>query len=229
MKSNIPAVNFTYKNTCCIITYWFVPYTDFSELCSMFLPAIFVELLILPLILCRCCDLRHISFPAPYILFFTVKVSLFSFFPAKTISWYKSFFRFLYIKALLSPPLLGCQPNLFVKRSLIWDDYLFLYVKISLNKFFPIHHLSAILFSFCVKTSLNKTGPYVIGRQQRVFSPAMSPDSSIFFLCVKISLCTMFSPLYLIILLSLHRYISSYTSSFIYFCVKTTLLSIFNT
>ena len=86
----------------------------------------------------RCCNLTSITdfFPLFVLLFeahffslvlhFIFYREIFSFFiSTKLIPWYKSFFWFLCIKALLSPPLLGRQPNLFVKRSLNLDSYLF--------------------------------------------------------------------------------------------------------
>lgn len=89
-------------------------------------------------IIIRCCNLTRItdSFSLFVLLFEAHFFSLvphfifyresFSFFlSTKLIPWYKSFFWFLCIKALLSPPLLDCQLNLFVKRSLNLDDYLF--------------------------------------------------------------------------------------------------------
>ena len=85
----------------------------------------------------RCCNLTSITdffslfvllFEAHFfslVLHFIFYRERFSFFiSTKLIPWYKSFFWFLCIKALLSPPLLGRQPNLFVKRSLILDSYL---------------------------------------------------------------------------------------------------------
>ena len=86
----------------------------------------------------RCCNLTSITdffslfvllfeayffFLVPHFIFYRESFSFFL--STKLISWYKSFFWFLCIKALLSPPLLGRQPNLFVKRSLNLDSYLF--------------------------------------------------------------------------------------------------------
>ena len=102
-------------------------------------------------IIIRCCNLTSITdFFSLFVLLFEAHffslVPLFIFYresfsfflSTKLISWYKSFFGFLCIKALLSPPLLDYQLNLFVKCSLNLDGYLFLCVKISLNKFCPI-------------------------------------------------------------------------------------------
>ena len=89
-------------------------------------------------IIIRCCNLTSITdffslfvllFEAhffslvPHFIFYRESFSFFL--STKLIPWYKSFFWFLCIKALLSPPLLGRQPNLFVKRFLNLDSYLF--------------------------------------------------------------------------------------------------------
>ena len=91
-----------------------------------------------PYINIRCCNLTritdffslfvllfeaHFFSLAPHFIFYRESFSFFL--STKLISWYKSFFWFLCMKALLSPPLLGRQPNLFVKRSLNLDGYLF--------------------------------------------------------------------------------------------------------
>lgn len=139
----------------------------------------------------------------------------FSFFlSTKLIPWYKSFFWFLYIKVLLSPPLLDCLPNLFVKHSLNLDGYLFfLCVKFSLNKFCPIAFCQQFYFCFAWKILSTGRSSYVIRSQQHVLPLTVPPESPIFFLCVKISLCSRFFPIILIVLLSLHRYISFFSSS----------------
>ena len=81
----------------------------------------------------------------------------FSFFlSTKLIPWYKSLFWFLYIKALLSPPLLDCQPNLFVKRSLNLDGYLFSCAWNSLSISFALSPSASNFILFCVKDSLNR-------------------------------------------------------------------------
>ena len=160
----------------------------------------------------RCCNLTSITnlfslfvllFEAHFfslVLHFIFYRESFSFFlSTKLIPWYKSFFWFLCIKALLSPPLLGRQPNLFVKCSL--------------NKFWPIAFCQHFYFLFCVKDSLNKKNSVCCRAPTACFSPALPPESPIFFLCVKISLCSRFFPVILIVLLSLHRYISSFSSS----------------
>ena len=89
-------------------------------------------------IIIRCCNLTSITdffslfvllfeayffFLVPHFIFYRESFSFFI--STKLIPWYKSFFWFLCIKALLSPPLLDCQLNLFVKRSLNLDSYLF--------------------------------------------------------------------------------------------------------
>lgn len=138
----------------------------------------------------------------------------FSFFlSTKLIPWYKSFVWFLCIKALLSPPLLDCQLNLFVKCSLNLDDYLFSRAWKSLSISFTLSPSASTFIFFCVKDSLNKKNSVCCRAPTACFSPALPPDSPIFFLCVKISLCSRFFPVILIVLLSLHRYISSFSSS----------------
>lgn len=69
-------------------------------------------------------------------------------------------------------------------------------MKISLNKFCPIAFCQHFYF-FCVKDSLNKKNSVCCRAPTACFSPVLPPDSPIFFLCVKISLCSRFFPLFL--------------------------------
>ena len=153
----------------------------------------------------RCCNLTSITdFFSLFVLLFEAHffslvplfifyLESFSFFlSTKLISWYKSFFWFLCIKALLSPPLLDYQLNLFVKCSLNLDSYLFLCVKISLNKFCPIAFCQHFYFLFCVKDSLNKKNSYAVGRQRRVFLLHCRLDHQYFSLRENFSLFEVF-------------------------------------
>lgn len=114
--------------------------------------------------LISCCYLRHISFLPPYILFFSWKFLFFS--SCRIDLPYKSFFRFHCLKALLSPPLLDCQLNLFVKRSLNLDGYLFSCAWKSLSISFALSSFAST-FIFCFAWKILSTGrsSYVIRRQ----------------------------------------------------------------
>lgn len=170
------------------------------------------------------CYLRHIFSLSPHFIFF-VKVSLFS--SCRIDLPYKSFFRFHCLKALLSPPLLDCQLNLFVKRSLNLDGYLFSCAWKSLSISFALSSFAST-FIFCFAWKILSTGrsSYVIRRQQRVLPLTVPPESPIFFLCVKISLCSRFFPfIYYRFIVAASIYIILFSVQFsFYFFVKTTLI-----
>lgn len=131
-------------------------------------------------------------FPRPTFYFFRESFSFFI--STKLIPWYKSFFWFLCIKALLSPPLLGRQPNLFVKRPLNLDSYLFSCAWKFLSTSFVLSPFaSTFIFCFAWKILSIRRIPYAVGRQRRVFLLLCRLNHQ-YFLCVKISLCSRFSP-----------------------------------
>ena len=151
-------------------------------------------------------------FPLP--TFYLFRESFSFFLSTKLIPWYKSFFWFLCMKALLSPPLLGRQPNLFVKRSLNLDGYLFscawkfLSISFALSPF-----ASTFIFCFAWKILSIRRTPYAVGRQRRVFLLYCRLIHQYFFSAWKFLFVRGFPPLFLIVLLSLHRCISSFSSS----------------
>lgn len=102
----------------------------------------------------------------------------------------------------------------------------FLCVKISLNKFCPIAFCQHFYFLFCVKDSLNKKNSVCCRAPTACFSPALPPDSPIFFFCVKISLCSRFFPvIYYRFIVAASIYIILFLFSFLFsFFVKTTLI-----
>lgn len=158
------------------------------------------------------CYLRHISFPSPHILFFTVKASLFSF----QQNWFLGINPFsgsFVWKLLLSPPLLDCQLNLFVKCSLNLDGYLFSCAWKSLSISFALSPFASTFIFFAWKILSIRRVPYAVGRQRRVFLLYCRLIHQYFFSAWKFLFVLGFSPLFIIILLSLHRYISSFFSS----------------
>ena len=190
-------------------------------------------------IIIRCCNLTSITdffslfvllfeayffFLVPHFIFYRESFSFFL--STKLISWYKSFFWFLCIKALLSPPLLGRQPNLFVKRSLNLDSYLFSRAWKSLSISFALSpSASTFIFCFAWKILSIRRAPYAVGRQQPVFLLHCRLNHQYFSLRENFSLFEVF-PRYL---LSFYcRCIDIYHPfslpfSF-YFFVKTTLI-----
>lgn len=187
----------------------------------------------------RCCNLTSITdffslfvllFEAhffslvPHFIFYRESFSFFI--STKLIPWYKSFFWFLCIKALLSPPLLGRQPNLFVKRSLNLDSYLFSCALKSLSISFALSPFaSTFIFCFAWKNLSIRRAPYAVGRQRRVFLLHCRLNHQYFFSAWKFLFVRGFSPLFLS---SYYRCIDIYHPSSlqfsIYFFVKTTLI-----
>lgn len=93
---------------------------------------------------------------------------------------------------MLSPPLLGYQPNFFVKRSLNSDCFLFSYAWKSLSiSLCPATSFSIYIFSFAWKILSIESGSYVISSNLIVLIFPVPPYSLIFFLDVKITLCSM--------------------------------------
>ena len=151
----------------------------------------------------------------------------FSFFlSAKLIPWYKSFFWFLYIKALLSPSRLDCQPNLFVKRSLNLDGYLFSCAWNSLSISFALSP-SASNFIFVLRerfSQLEETRTSSAANNMS-YLPPCHLNHQYFFSAWKFLFVRGFSPLFLSFY---YRCIDIYHPfplqfSF-YFFVKTTLI-----
>ena len=99
-------------------------------------------------------------------------------------------------------------------------------MKISLNKFCSIAFCQHFYFLFCVKDSLNKKNSVCCRAPTACFSPVLPPDSPIFFLCVKISLCSRFFPvIYYRFIVAASIYIILFLFSFLFsFFVKTTLI-----
>ena len=155
----------------------------------------------------RCCNLTSITdffslfvllFEAhffslvPHFIFYRESFSFFL--STKLIPWYKSFFWFLCIKALLSPPLLGRQPNLFVKRSLNLDSYLFSCAWKYLSISFVLSPFASTFIFFFSWKILSIRRIRMLSGANGVFFSCFAAWITNIFLCVKISLCSRFSP-----------------------------------
>lgn len=92
---------------------------------------------------------------------------------------------------MLSPPLLGHQPNFFEMLSQFGLFSFFLCVKISLNKPLP-RHIFQHLYFFAWKVLSIESGSYVIISNLIFLILPVPPYSLIFFLGVKFTLCLMF-------------------------------------
>ena len=128
---------------------------------------------------------------------------------------------------MLSPPLLGYQPNFFVKRSLNSDCFLFfLCVKSSLNKPLPRHVFQHLYFFFCVKHSLNRKR--FICHQQQPDCPDPSRTSLFTNIFSRREIYSLFDVLLCVLWRCIVIYNHCLLYSTFYFTVKITLLSMLN-
>ena len=121
------------------------------------------------------------------------------------------------IKDMQSPPLSRIQPDFFMKCSLNWYGFL---MRENLSQYVFALSPCASNFIFCFAWKILSIGrsSSIIRSQQRVLPLTVPPESPIFFLGVKISLCPMpcslFSPCFIFVV-SLFIVLISVVSLFI--------------